>query len=185
MYDGDDEPKKFLLKWLRIADQIEELRLWNNEIATIEKLSHLKKLKLLNLGDNLITQIPVGALDGLVQLEKLWLTDNKIKRIQGLEKLTSLRVLYLYGNQIEKIEGLEAQSQSLVRLDISNNKISNESNLAYLGHTLKKLEELYIYENPLCPGLYTATTSEFAKKVQDKIPTLKTLNLNNIGHWIK
>ena len=83
------------------------------------------------------------------------LYDNKIKKIQGLEKLTSLRVLVLYNNQIEKIEGLEAQSQSLVWLSIRTNKISDESNLSYL----KKLEKLYIYENPLCPGSDKSTTS--------------------------
>ena len=87
------------------------------------------------------------------------LDGNKIKKIQGLEKLTSLRELWLGNNQIEKIEGLEAQSQSLVVLSISNNKISDESNLSYLGKTLKKLEGLYIYENPLCPGSDESTTS--------------------------
>ena len=140
----------------------------SNEIATIEKLSHLKKLKNLDLSFNLITQIPVGALDELVQLKELHLDYNKIKRIQGLEKLTSLSVLYLDYNQIENIEGLEAQSQSLVELLIFNNKIINdEANLAYLGNTLKKLEELWIYDNLLCPGDSDDTTSDFAKKVQN------------------
>ena len=88
-------------------------------------------------------------------------------------------------NQIEKIEGLGAQSQSLVRLSIYNNKISGESNLAYLGNTLKKLEMLWIYNNPLGPGSTGKTTSDFAKKVEDKIPTLKQLNRKNIDDWIK
>ena len=44
------------------------------------------------------------------------LYENKIKKMQGLEKLTALRVLKLDDNQIEKIEGLENQSQSLVEL---------------------------------------------------------------------
>ena len=85
----------------------------------------------------------------------MYLYGNKIKKIQGLEKLTSLRKLWLGNNQIEKIEGLEAQSQSLVWLSIRNNKISDESNLSYL----KKLEELRIYGNPLCPGSCESTTS--------------------------
>ena len=94
----------------------------------------------------------------------MYLYDNKIKKIQGLEKLTSLRELWLGDNQIEKIEGLEAQSQSLVWLDLHNNKISDplffgESNLSYLGKTLKKLKWLRIYKNPLCPGSDESTTS--------------------------
>ena len=87
----------------------------------------------------------------------MYLHNNKIKKIQGLEKLTSLSALEY--NQIEKIEGLEAQSQSLVELWIDNNKISDESDLSYLGKTLKKLERLYIYKNPLCPGSDENTTS--------------------------
>ena len=86
----------------------------------------------------------------MVWLEDLDLNGNKIKKIQGLEKLTSLSWLWLDNNQIEKIEGLEAQSQSLVGLALAYNNISGESNLSY--PILKKLEWLYIYENPLCPG---------------------------------
>ena len=81
--------------------------------------------------------------------------------------LTSLEKLYLNGNQIEKVEGLEAQSQSLKVLGISSNKISGESTLSYLGNTLKKLENLRIHNNPVCPGSYKDTTSEFAKKAKE------------------
>ena len=75
----------------------------------------------------------------MVQLKELYLYENKIKKIQGLDKLTSLSYLSLYSNQIENIEGLGAQSQSLVALYIHHNKISDESNLAYLGSTLNEL----------------------------------------------
>ena len=100
----------------------------------------------------------------MVRLKVLRLNLNKIKKIQGLDKLTSLSELYLDGNQIEKIEGLEAQSQSLVELSILGNKISYESNLEYLGNTLKKFEKLQIHKNPLCPD--HPGTRGFAKKVK-------------------
>ena len=92
------------------------------------------------------------------------LGSNQIKKIEGLEMLTSLEVLYLYDNQIEKVEGLEAQSQLLKVLGISSNKISGESTLSYLGNTLKKLENLRIWNNPVSPGLNT--TSEFANEAK-------------------
>ena len=95
----------------------------------------------------------------MVRLEELGLPSNKIKKIQGLDKLTLLLELALGGNQIEKIEGLESQSQSLVMLSIYDNKISDESNLSYLGNTLKELKELDISRNPLCPGFWNDTTS--------------------------
>ena len=102
----------------------------------------------------------------LPNLIVLKLSRNQIKKIEGLEMLTSLEVLYLTGNQIEKVEGLEAQSQSLKVLWIYSNKISDESALSYLGNTLKKLENLGIDDNPVCPGNSGNTTSEFAKKAK-------------------
>ena len=54
--------------------------------------------------------------------------------------------------------------------------------MAYLGQTLKKLEHLNI--NILSDLAEYNTFSDFAKKVQDKIPTLKRLNDKNIGDWI-
>ena len=53
-YNGLGKPKKFLLKWLKYAFKLKNLKLWNNEILIIEKLSHLKKLEILNLSCNKI-----------------------------------------------------------------------------------------------------------------------------------
>ena len=49
----------------------------------------------------------------------------------------------------------------------------------------KKLEELNIYDNPVCPGYFEETTKKFLKQVKDKIPTMKTLNRMNIEYLIE
>lgn len=40
--------------------------------------------------------------------QSLWLNENCIERIEGLEACTSLRRLFLYGNKIRRIEGLSS-----------------------------------------------------------------------------
>ena len=78
-----------------------------------------------------------------------------------------------------------------MELDISSNQIKDqkgwfsESNLSYLGKTMKKLEVLDIYYNPVCPGYTDETTKKFAKQVKDKIPTVKRLNWKDIEDLIK
>lgn len=158
---------------------IKEIYLCGNEIVTIEGLSSCKYLVELSLIGNQITAIPTGAFDGLVNLEKLYLHDNEIATIEhgALNGLVQLEVLSLSDNRIKKIQGLE--SQSLKTLRISRNQISDEEDLAYLGQTLTKLEELSIDGNPLCPE-FTGTKA-FARKVKAAIPQLQRLKGQDIN----
>jgi len=60
-------------------------------------------------------------------LASLNLSNNRLGRIQGLN-LPLLTYLNLSGNNLKKIEGLGG-CVSLVELDLTNNSISNISNL--------------------------------------------------------
>ena len=44
----------------------------------------------------------------MINLKKLFLSDNKIKKVKGLETLHNLETLDLSRNKISKISGLEA-----------------------------------------------------------------------------
>jgi Leucine-rich repeat (LRR) protein len=48
----------------------------------------------------------IEGLQSCLELEQVWLLENKISRIQGLDHLTCLRELYLYSNQLTAIEGI-------------------------------------------------------------------------------
>jgi hypothetical protein len=50
----------------------------------------------------------IENLEGCQALEKLYLVENRIRRIRGLESLRNLKELHLYSNRIAKIENLEA-----------------------------------------------------------------------------
>ncbi len=58
-----------------------ELELYDNKISKIENLNHLSNLVILDLAFNVIKEITPGSLDGLVNLKKIYLSANKIKKI--------------------------------------------------------------------------------------------------------
>ena len=102
--------------------ELEELELYDNRLVRIENINHLSKLVFLDLAFNAIKEITPGSLDGLVNLKKLFLSANKIKKIQGLENLKTLEVLDIGDNRIRKIENLENLT-NLTELHLAKNKI--------------------------------------------------------------
>lgn len=61
--------------------QLVELELYDNRISKIENLNHLQNLVFLDLAFNVIKEITPGCLDGLVNLKKIFLSANKIKKM--------------------------------------------------------------------------------------------------------
>ena len=59
--------------------------MYDNKISKLENLGHLKHLVVLDMAFNVIKEVTPGSLDGLVSLKKLFLSANKIKKMQGLE----------------------------------------------------------------------------------------------------
>lgn len=92
-----------------------------------------------------ISQQDVRKIEGLevcVNLEKLWLHENRIECIECLESLECLEELYLYSNQISKIAGLQ-RNTSLQILWLADNHIQRLENLSHLS----RLRELNVAAN--------------------------------------
>lgn len=75
-------------------------------------------------------------------LHSLWLNNNGIKKIEGLDNLIHLKSLALNNNSIEKIEGLD-NLFNLAILNISNNKIQMVEGL----NNLRKLQTINLAHN--------------------------------------
>jgi len=108
-----------------------ELELYDNRITKIENLEPLTNLVILDLAFNAIKEITPGSLDSLVNVKKMFLSANKIKKIQGLDKLSSIECLDLGDNKIRKIENLEALT-TLKELHLAKNKIQVIENIGHL-----------------------------------------------------
>lgn len=86
-----------------------------HELISVDELAQLVNLNALFLHNNRIRSL--RGMESLVKLEQLYLQCNAIDSIQEVEKLTNLRELYIHDNRLSSLEGLtEAHSDQLRRL---------------------------------------------------------------------
>lgn len=69
------------IEGLENCTQLEELELYDNRVQVIENLTPLTNLLFLDLAFNVIKEITPGCLDSLVNLKKLYISCNKLKKI--------------------------------------------------------------------------------------------------------
>jgi protein phosphatase 1 regulatory subunit 7 len=152
-----------------------------NKIKKIENLN-LPKLEILSIQSNRITKLE--NLSHLVNLEELYISDNGLTCIEGLDSLKSLKVLDLSNNQIEHIENM----QGMVNLEefwFSNNNLKNWEDLEKLTQ-LSKLKCLYLEHNPIYyisnkkPSIIVVdsqvNSSDYRRKVVMTLPNLEQLD---------
>jgi hypothetical protein len=138
--DVSEEGKDFMLRTTTT------LRLEFRQILRVENLGCLTALTRLFLDNNFIEVI--SGLDPLVHLKWLDLSFNKIRKIQGLESLKKLEVLALYANQISSLENLDHLA-ALSVLRVGQNALADRADVVYLRR-LCALRTLSIKGNPVC-----------------------------------
>jgi len=122
---------------------LQKLELYDNQIEEISCISNMKNLLILDLSFNSIRELPALA-QYVPLLEELYVAQNKLRGIEGLEGLSNLKVLDLGANRIRIIEGLQTNT-SLKSLWLGKNKIETICGL----ETLTQLEQLDIQNNRL------------------------------------
>jgi Leucine-rich repeat (LRR) protein len=95
----------------------------------------------------------VENLERLTKLERLWLCNNAIPRIEGLETLTNLTELNLARNKIERVGDVFKANPMLTSLNIADNGVGSFKEVSYLARlpTLKdlSLSDPHWGENPI------------------------------------
>ncbi|XP_053411485.1 leucine-rich repeat-containing protein 23 isoform X2 [Nycticebus coucang] len=84
----------------------------------------------------------------LPKLKNLYLAQNLLKKVEGLEELTGLTTLHLRDNQIETLSGFSGKMQSLQYLNLRGNMVTDLGELAKL-RDLPKLRALVLLDNPI------------------------------------
>lgn len=161
------------MEGIRAFKDLQVLELYDNQVENLDELGDDESeeqnagetIKTLDMSYNVIRDMgPVRFCPNLVDL---YLANNKIKVISGLQHLTSLRKidlganrirkmdheqfanlvnleeLWLGKNKIEIIEGV-SNLKKLRRLDVQSNRLTSVDNLVGLEDTL---EELYLAHN--------------------------------------
>lgn len=103
-----------------------------------------------------------------MNLEELYLAENRICKIENLEALTKLKTLDLSFNYIEKLENLEANTV-LEELWLSHNKFSDFKDFEEIKN-LKSLKTVYF---ELCE---VARNPGYRQQVMEWAPQIKQID---------
>ncbi|XP_062473828.1 leucine-rich repeat-containing protein 23 [Pezoporus occidentalis] len=122
--------------------------LWHseNKIQTALGLSHdrLFSLQILELRRN---KLKSTAGLSLPKLKALYLAQNTISSLEGLEGLEQLATLHLRDNQLETLDGFSSSMRCLQYLNLRNNRISSFQEVAKL-QVLPMLQAVVLLDNP-------------------------------------
>ncbi|KAM4562840.1 leucine-rich repeat-containing protein 23 [Odontesthes bonariensis] len=153
---------------------LESLNLTGNGIQRVSgfQTGHFANLVTLELRGNCL-----DTTDGinLPNLRRLYLAQNAIKRLEGLEKLERLAILHLRDNQLETLDGLSPGMKCLQYLNVRGNAITDEKALHSLGLVSKTLRTLVLTGNPL------VETSDYRFNVLMLIPQLERLDKDPVS----
>ncbi|CAL8325702.1 unnamed protein product [Merluccius merluccius] len=153
------------LQWLSLA---------GNQLEDMEGLdgTALESLNLIELRGNRL-----DTTDGiyLPNLRRLYLAQNVIKRLEGLERLERLTTLHLRDNQLETLDGISPSMTSLQYLNVRGNLIDSPKALQSLVPLSSTLRALVVSENPV------AETEEYRLEVLTCLTHLERLDKEPIS----
>ena len=163
------------------------LSLVHEEITALKArdFAGLSSLEILELGNNMLTELPDGVFDELTALEVLKLSDNALDTLSGdvFDELTALKSLWLDGNALgtlrddvfDELTALESlylddnvlgtlrddvfdELSSLEVLHLGDNLLAELPDGVFAG--LTALESLYLAGNPEAPYAPTAVVAK-------------------------
>ncbi|KAK0089180.1 hypothetical protein PV325_008626 [Microctonus aethiopoides] len=135
---------------LRNASSLQDLHLNGNRLTAVpDALKATPLLRTLDLGENLISEIPTGTFDHVSQLYGLRLTENHIGNLtKGIfEKNKELKILNLSRNKIQYIQpGIFDDNENLQAIRLDGNQLID---IAGLFANLPNLVWLNVSDNRL------------------------------------
>jgi len=114
--------------------------------------------------------LEVCSFERLKCMEALWLNDNLLTKIEGLDTNLQLKALYLHNNRINTLKGSLKYLKHIEMLALQNNRLTDlEATLKLMEH-LTRLEELDMSGNALANEL------NYRPRVIYRFPRLKVLD---------
>jgi len=134
--------------------QLQRLCMTETGLRSVRGLEGCTLLTHLDCSHNRLTEIEGNVLRHFPRLLTLWLNDNAIARVQGLEELPVLATLWLGSNRIDAVAEALACNPAIEELNLAGNLISNFKDIPNLARMRKlaklSLNEPHFGENPVC-----------------------------------
>lgn len=157
-----------------VGSALESLSLTGNSIKTMKGLRSgcFANLVTLELRGN-----HLDTTDGiyLPNLQRLYLAQNTINRLEGLEKLERLNVLHLRDNKLDSLDGLSPNMKCLHYLNVRGNGILDEKALQHLRLVSNTLRALVLSDNPL------VETADYRLSVLILVPQLERIDKDPVS----
>ncbi|GAA6230706.1 leucine-rich repeat-containing protein 23 isoform X1 [Lates japonicus] len=157
-----------------VGPALESLNLTGNSIKRVTGLQSGCFANLVSLelrGNHLNTTDGIN----LPNLRRLYLAQNVIKHLVGLERLERLTTLHLRDNQLDTLEGLSPNMKCLQYLNVRGNAILDENALRWLALVSKTLRALVISDNPL------VETTDYRLSVLILVPQLERIDKDPVS----
>ena len=120
--------------------------------------------------------LEVCSFERIKCMEALWLNDNLLTKVEGLDTNMQLKALYLHNNRINTLKGSLRFLRHIEMLSLQNNRLTDlEATLKLMQH-LTRLEELDLSGNPLANEL------NYRPRVIYRFPKLKVLD-RHVIEW--
>ena len=124
----------------------------------------------------------ISVLNGFelfVNLESLWLNNNNLREIAGLENNFRLKYLYLHENRIKSISDSLQYFPFLNTLTLNNNELDNVDEAIEELKCLRHLQYLDLQNNPI------AEEDNYRLRVIGELPWLSSLDRHEISNQEK
>ena len=159
---------------------LQVLDIQNNNISSLKPLSFMHQLKWLGASKNAIRDI--SPLSHLLFLEQIDLRWNHIKSIEPLRELRAVKILYCGVNEIEDISATANMSELLVA-GFSKNKITSLEPLVDVKNILKILiaDNCLTSIEPLKEHTKLTSFDFRNNAVSDLAPIFECEDIRNIG----
>lgn len=116
----------------------------------------------------------LGGFERFVNLETLWINDNQLVRITGLEKNFRIKSLFAHNNAISTLSGSLRVFKFLDALHLQNNRLSNLNKCLGVLGAFAHLHTLDLRNNPL------AQEDNYRLRVLFALPWLQVLDCHAV-----
>ena len=113
--------------------------------------------------------------ESFVALSVLWLNDNQLENLEGLEENFRIKELYVHGNKIKRLqEGGLSHCTFLSLLSLNDNKLDDLENVITELKPKNHLKNLDLFGNPI------AQEDNYRLRIIGELPTLRMLDRHEI-----